>query len=279
MALGLKVKIVVPREQNPSRTSMIVTQYDCLALWIDGPTTLLTGFIGHSVMHSNARAIRIGVAIALFCIASGAFSADDEAQKQNDWIAIFNGKDLTGWVAEGASKFTDQEDRIKPVWSVQNGLLRCDGKGFGFLRFDTEVEDFIFHVEFRMGKDCNSGIGIRHLKYDMAKSTATRPSYSGYEIQLLDDSGKEASKTSTASLYRYVAPTANTVKPAGEWNSIDIECIGPKINVTLNGQLIQNVDQSQIEEIKNKPLKGYVSVQNHGKQIEFRNLKLRKIKN
>ncbi len=229
-------------------------------------------------MLSSFRVLRSGAAFALFGIATFAFPSDDDAQKQDNWIEMFNGKDLAGWVAEGVQEFKDKEDQTKPVWSVQNGLLRCDGKGFGFLRFDTEVEDFTYHLEFRMGKDCNSGIGIRHLKYDMAKSTATRPSYSGYEIQLLDDADKDASKTSTASLYRYVAPTANTVKPAGEWNSIDIECIGPKIRVTLNGKLIQDVDQSQIEEIKNKPLKGYVSVQNHGKQIEFKNLKLRKIK-
>lgn len=229
-------------------------------------------------MLSRFFVLRSGAAIALIGLATFAISADDEAQKQVDWIEMFNGKDLTGWVAEGVKEFKDKEGQMKPVWSAQNGLLRCDGKGFGFLRYDTEVDDFTYHLEFRMGKDCNSGIGIRHLKYDMAKSTATRPSYSGYEIQLLDDADKDASKTSTASLYRYVAPTANAVKPAGEWNSIDIECIGPKIRVTLNGKLIQDVDQSQIEEIKNKPLKGYVSVQNHGKQIEFKNLKLRKMK-
>ncbi len=107
---------------------------------------------------------------------------------------------------------------------------------------------------------------------------ATRPSYSGCEIQLLDDADKEPSKTSTASLYRYVAPTANSVKPAGQWNTIDIECAGPKIRITLNGKLIQDVDQTQVEEIKGKPLQGFVSLQNHGKLIEFRNLKLKKDK-
>ena len=257
---------------------MIVTQDDDLAMRIVSTHTSATVSLGVSLMLSSFRALRLGAVFALFGLATSAISADDEAQKQDDWIEMFNGKDLTGWVAEGIKEFKDKEDQTKPVWSVQNGLLRCDGKGFGFLRFETEVDDFTYHLEFRMGKDCNSGIGIRHLKYDMARSTATRPSYSGYEIQLLDDAAKDASKTSTASLYRYVAPTANTVKPAGEWNSIDIECIGPKIRVTLNGKLIQDVDQSQIEEIKSKPLKGYVSVQNHGKQIEFKNLKLRKIK-
>ena len=259
---------------------MIVPQNDKLAMRIvasNNSHTSSNQVIGDAVLHSHSRAL-IGAAIALICLAEFELSADDGTQKQAEWIEMFNGKDLTGWVAEGVREFSDKEGQVKPVWSAQDGILRCDGKGFGFLRFDTEVDNFAYHVEFRMGKDCNSGIGIRHQKYDMAKSTATRPSYSGYEIQLLDDANKEASKTSTASLYRYVAPTSNTVKPAGEWNSIDIECINSRIRVTLNGVLIQDVDQSQIDEIKNKPLKGFVSLQNHGKQIEFKSLKLKKIK-
>ena len=44
------------------------------------------------------------------------------------------------------------------------------------------------------------------------------------------------------------------VKEPGEWNAIDIECRGPRIKITLNGQLVQDVDQSTVEEIKNKPL-------------------------
>ena len=43
----------------------------------------------------------------------------------------------------------------------------------------------------------------------------------------------------------------------------------------LTGWVAEGVDQRQIDEIKDKPLKGFVSVQNHGKVIEFRNLRLK----
>jgi hypothetical protein len=132
------------------------------------------------------------------------------------------------------------------------------------------------HVEYRLTKGCNSGIGIRHAKY--TGRAETRPSYSGYEIQLLDDGGREPNKGSSASLYRYVAPKSLPVKKPGEWNTIEIECRGPKIKITLNGELIQDVDQSTIEEIKAKPLCGYVSVQNHGKTIDFRNIRLKDLR-
>jgi hypothetical protein len=91
---------------------------------------------------------------------------------------------------------------------------------------------------------------------------------------LIDD-GKAPSPTSNGSLYRYVAPKANALKPAGEWNEIEITCQGPRIKVVLNGTLIQDVDQSTIGLLKRKPLKGYVCMQNHGGRIEFKDVTIR----
>jgi hypothetical protein len=191
---------------------------------------------------------------------------------------MFNGTDLSGWVVEGTKEFAakdaKKDDPKTPIWTVKDGSIHCAGNGFGFLRYEREVADFVYHVEFKMSKGCNSGVGIRHTKF--TGPAATRPSFSGYEIQLLDDGAKKTTdKHSTASLYRYVAATKNAVKPAGEWNTIEIECRGPKIKITLNGEVVQDVDQSTIPEIKDKPLRGFVSVQNHGKAIEFKNLRLK----
>ena len=194
------------------------------------------------------------------------------AAAADDWTEMFNGKDLAGWVVEGSKDYKDG-DQQKPVWTVKDAMIACAGKGFGFLRYDKEYKDFVFHVEYRMSKGCNSGIGIRTVKF--TGPAKTRPSYASYEIQILDDAGKEPNKNSSGSLYRYVAATVNATKPAPEWNVMEIECRGPKIRITLNGQVIQDVDQSTIDAIKNKPLAGYLCVQDHGKPIEFRNLRVK----
>lgn len=190
-------------------------------------------------------------------------------------LVMFNGKNLDGWVAEGAKDYKDKKTgEVHPVWSVnKEGNLFCDGGGFGFLRYDgRRFSDFRFHVEFRMTKKCNSGIGIRTTKFDPKQSTATRPSFYSYEIQLLDDAGKKPDEHSTGSLYRYVAPSSNPGRPVGEWNAMDIECIGPRIRITYNGEKIIDVDQATIAQIKDKPLEGYLCLQNHGGKLEFRNI-------
>ena len=215
-----------------------------------------------------AQRVILGAAL-LACLAAAAPSGTTAPLPD-----LFNGRDLSGWVVEGTGQYNDG-DETRPVWSVKEGILTCAGKGFGFLRYDKEVSDFLFHAEYRLSPKGNSGIGIRTVRY--LGSFETRPSMAAYEIQLLDDAGKPPNTHSTGSLYRYVAPTANPVKPAPQWNTIEVECVGPRIRITINGQRVQDVDQTSVSTIKSKPLRGFVCLQNHGKSIEFRNVRLKKL--
>lgn len=209
--------------------------------------------------------------ITLLALALIGFSSDAPT------ISLFDGQSLRDWVAEGASEI-DRDGRKEPVWIVQDGMIVCRGKGFGFLRYkEREFDDFTLRLEFKMEPGCNSGIGIRTTAFDPKSSRATRPSFYSYEIQLYDEPGKPPSKTSVGSLYRYVAPKSNPLKPAGEWNRIEVTCDGPKIRIVLNGELIQDVDQSEHEELRDKPLRGYICVQNHGGNIEFRSIEVQEL--
>lgn len=188
---------------------------------------------------------------------------------------IFNGEDLTGWVAEGATEY-EEDGQTKPVWTVEDGLLVCQGKGFGFLRYDKPLSDFVLRLQYRMSPGCNSGVGIRAQAFD-PDNPDTRPSVSGYEIQILDDSDKPPTKHSSGSLYRYLAPAVNATRPAGAWNHLEVICLRDYICVILNGEVLHNFNQQAIEQLRDKPLSGFISVQNHGGRIEFRSIRLREL--
>jgi hypothetical protein len=221
-------------------------------------------------------------------------------QPETAFRDLFNGKDLTGWVVEGPAKLKEGA----PIWSVTpEGYIRATagkdefgGGGFGFLRYERQsFSDFILRVEYRFlpaGKGIesgNSGIGIRTIPFDRKQSRTTRPSYAAYEIQLLDDAGKPANKQSSGSLYRYIAPSSNPVKPAPEWNSVEITCTGPHIRITINGVQIVDVDQNTIEDLpaknkpkgipapKEKPLLGFIALQSHSGTVEFRKVQVREL--
>lgn len=225
--------------------------------------------------HSKSMFCLLAAVICGMC-ASNSFSADSSTASKDGFTAIFNGENLDGWVVEGTSTFKDG-DVEKPVWTVQDGLIHCAGKGFGFLRFEENYSDFELQLEYRQKPKSNSGIGIRYEKF--TGPAKTRPSFAGYEIQLLDDGDKPPDRTahSTGSLYRYVPPKASAAKPAGEWNKISIECRGPKIKIVLNDQVVQDVDQTTVPAIAKKPLKGHVALQNHGGEVDFRAVKIKKL--
>jgi hypothetical protein len=222
--------------------------------------------------------MRPAIVVALLLFTLRPTSAADK----DGWIELFNGKDLTGWVFDGPAEYKDKADgnKSKPLWTVEDGMIRTTGAAFGFLRYDKEFADFILHVEYRLVKEkgVNSGIGIRTQKYDAKVGAPSRPSFYSYEVQLLDDADKKPDKGSTGSLYRYVAPTKTAHKPAPEWNAVEIECIGPKIRINFNGTDTLVFDQSTDEKLKSKPLSGYVCLQSHSKEAEFRNVRIKALK-
>jgi hypothetical protein len=217
-------------------------------------------------------------------IGSAGYGQEPAQPKPTEWLELFNGKDLTGWVAEGKVEYKDKDTgQMLPNWSVRDGLIRCEGHGFGFLRYAKQkFTDFELQLEYRMlprGKSMgNSGIGIRVVPYDPKRDEQTRPSLTAYEVQLLDDAGRKPSKYCSGALYRYVAPKLIAVKPAPEWNQVTIRCVGPRITIAFNGTEVLSVDQSTIDEIRDKPLEGYICLQCHDTPIEFRHLKARLLK-
>lgn len=219
---------------------------------------------------------------SFFAAALQAVAAQDPIPTGNP-TPLFNGKDLDGWTVEGKGEYVDKSSgKTLPIWSVKDGNLYCDGNGYGFLRYNKqEFGDFGLTVDYRMispKKTCNSGIGIRTVPYDPKRGTETRPAGASYEIQLLDDAGTPPSKGGNASLYQHVAPKVNAAKPSPEWNTLEITCVGPQIKIRLNGELVIDYDQTTNDKTKDKPLKGYICLQNHGGKLEFRNLRVQELK-
>jgi hypothetical protein len=209
--------------------------------------------------------------LAALVVARGPVLASDKSGVET----IVRQNDLDGWQVDGTAQFDDKTGR-HPVWTVANGQVFCAGQGFGYLRYDKQLADFVVSLEFKAGPNTNSGIGLRGIKYS-EKDLNTRPSIAGFEVQILDDVGKQSTVDTSGALYRYIAPKKNAIRKAGEWNRLVITCRGPKIVVQLNGQTVQDFDQTSIPKTAHKPLSGYLSLQNHGGLIVFRNIRLKEL--
>lgn len=163
-------------------------------------------------------------------------------------ITLFNGKDLSGWHAQGANQ-----------WIVENGILRSPKSGSNLVS-DQTFTDFKLHIEFRYPKGSNSGVYLRGR----------------YEVQIADDKGKEPWKGYLGAIYGFLTPSAMVAKDAGEWQTYDITLIGRMVTLVANGvtvicnQEIPGMTGGAIDNLESEP--GPLLFQGDHGPIDFRNI-------
>jgi hypothetical protein len=189
------------------------------------------------------RALLVAIAVAPM-----GFAADPKQ--------LFNGKDLDGWQMVGPGRFV-----------VVDGALKTEG-GMGLLYYTREpfgncIVRVVFKTESARG---NSGVFIRLPEKPRDPWYAV---HNGYEVQI-EAGGDEWH--ATGSLYSLARTVQGHQKPAGEWNTMDIELRGQKTMVFLNGHKITDFDGNQpVPERKQwyepvrgpRPDVGYIGLQNH----------------
>lgn len=194
--------------------------------------------------------------LSLLALSALPLPAEDQEAKA---AALFNGKDLSGWVVMHEGD-----------WKVEDGVLvgrkgvkwTTDPKVSGsWLRSEKEYGDFIFSFEYAINEKGNSGVFLR-------SGLEENPAFTGHEMQILDDHGREKSEVwSTGALYDVVAAKKNMSKPPGEWNEVRIETDGPRVRIWMN-------DEQIVDYKSDRRMKGFLGLQNHDEHavVRFRNL-------
>jgi hypothetical protein len=194
-------------------------------------------------------------------------------EEAEGYTALFNGKDLSGWVGNKVDyKVVDQVILIDP-----------SGGGRGNLYTEKEYADFSFRFEFQLTPGANNGIGIRTpLEGDAA--------YVGMEIQVLDNTSPIYANLQPyqyhGSVYGVIPAKREFLRPVGQWNEEEIHIQGDRIRVTLNGTVI--VDGDLYEASKNgtidknehpglKRKSGHIGFLGHGSEVRFRNIRIKEL--
>lgn len=166
----------------------------------------------------------------------------------NEPVELFNGKDLTGWHAQGNNQ-----------WIVENGVLKSPKSGSNIMT-DKTFDDFKLHVEFRYPKGSNSGVYLRGR----------------YEVQIEDNKGMEPALDFVSAVYGFLMPSEIASKGAGEWEAYDITLIGRMVTITMNGKTV--INNQQIPGItggalnSNEGEPGPILFQGDHGPIEYRNI-------
>jgi len=181
------------------------------------------------------------------------------AELADGWLRLFDGRSLQGWTTLLADP---------GAWVVEDGALTCRGGGGAWLRTRRQFGDFRLRLEFRIAAKGNSGIFLR-------APLDGRASRFGMEMQIRGTQRQRVDDDTTGAIYAVLAPLVDAGKPAGEWNEVEITCLGPKVTIHINGQLVQNFDMDQVPKLKHRLRRGVIGLQDHGNKVSFRNIRIK----
>jgi len=198
------------------------------------------------------------------------------------WTQLFNGTDLTNW--KGVTKNEGFDNPIKRAaatpekrtemqtladadaklhWTVKDGVLCFDGKGFS-LGTAKAYADFEMWCDWRLlTQKGDSGLYLRGSP----------------QVQIWDAHNQW--KIGSGGLYNNQKNPSKALLIAdnqiGEWNTFYIRMIGEKVDVYLNGKCV--VDNVILENFWDRSIpifpKEQIELQCHGDPIEFRNIFIR----
>lgn len=197
---------------------------------------------------------------------------ETRAAEKGEWISLFDGKSLQGWV----QFLPDPNADPAKTWMVKDGVIHCTGNPVGYIRTDKKFGNYQLQLEWRWaGSPGNSGVLLHVQDKDEVWPKSI-------EAQLMHENAgdfwviggtdfEEHKKNASKEDDRRVPKRADcSEKKPGEWNQYDIWCEGDTIRVFVNGVLQNEAHKCTVTE-------GYIGLQSEGAPIEFRNIKLRKL--
>jgi len=206
--------------------------------------------------------------LSIFIVLMMAAAVTTNAQ---EWVELFNGKNLKGWEKlDGTAEYRVENGEVIGVSRIKTPNT--------FMATREVYSDFILEYEMKMDRGLNSGVQIRST----AKQADGKKRVNGYQVECDDhDSRPWAGGIYEEAARGWLYPMAYNMKAAkankrGEWNQVRVEAIGTSIRTYINGVSMANlVDAGRSE--------GFIALQVHGignnkelegKEIRWRNIRI-----
>jgi len=207
--------------------------------------------------------------------AKGQFMRDGTPIKVGEHIQLFNGKDTAGWKAFVPDLAKDGKDQLS-VWSVKDGVLCCAGRPIGYIQTEALYDNFILELEWRFDPakgEGNSGVLLRTIGDDTVWPKSMEAQLHSKNAGDFWNIGeyKAVTDAKRTNGRHTVKQHATNEKPLGEWNRYRIVVDGGRLELWVNG-LLQNVATDC------KVVPGWIALQSEGAFIEFRNIRLKKLR-
>ena len=218
--------------------------------------------------------------LIIVCLAAiTILSCESQPQPEN----LFNGIDLSGWHVDVPEM--EKDPNVENPFIVRNGILVSLGKPNGHLITDAVYQNYRLELQYRFAaQPGNCGV--------LVHASTPRALYSMFpqsiEVQMFHENAgdfwciaedisvpdmesrrgpRDQWGTMEGKKRRILNLTDGSENPAGEWNTMIIECLDNSIKVWLNADLVNHGFDCSAE-------KGQIAVQAEGTEVEFRKIQL-----
>jgi len=161
---------------------------------------------------------------------------------------------------------------MEDTWKVEDGVVICSGTPAGYLKTKEQYTNYLLVVEWRWSpttkKAGNSGVLLRQIEDDKVWPRCV-------EAQLMSERAGDFYNIGEFPMRgdpertkgRHTEHTHSNDYPVGEWNRYDILVSGDRVELHVNGQLL-NVATEVLE------VPGHICLQSEGTEIHFRTVDL-----
>jgi hypothetical protein len=258
------------------------------------------------------------IVVPLFALIGGLLSSAEEASPAEEaclaeveWVSLFNGKNLDGWVPKITGY--DLGDNFGNTFRVEDGLLKVsyekyeafDGK-FGHLHYEKPYSNYRLRLEYRFtGDQCKGGpgwatrnSGIMVHGEDPKLMTKDQDFPTSIEVQLLGGDGTNARPTGNLCtpgtnvvmdeklVKRHCTTSKSKTYHGEQWVTSEVEVRGNEvIRHLINGDKVLEYQKPQLDDrdahakslIKDGELMlsgGFISLQSESHPVEFRKIEI-----
>ena len=184
-----------------------------------------------------------------------------------EFVPLFNGRDLDGWVNVNCAPET---------WTVRDGMIVCTGIPTGVLRTNRHYENYVLELEWRhMKKRGNAGLFIHSDPVTALGQPFTR----SIEMQIMDGNAGDMFSIHGATMtpdkphprgWSRSLPSEDRMNPTGQWNHYRIESRSGTATLAVNGKVVtRGYDLN--------PRKGYICLESEGSEIHFQNIRIHEL--
>ncbi len=191
-----------------------------------------------------------------------------ERSTVEDWVKLFGGNDYKGWVAQ----FEQEGAVLADAFTVNNGVMICDGSPQGYIRTTNLFRDFELELEWRFDPGHgggNTGVLLRVVGEDKVwpKSVEVQlESGNAGDIWIIDGYPVTVDPSRTEGR-RTRRSRDGAELPLGQWNQASIRVADGVLTVSINGTEVNRATGLNTD-------LGKIALQSEGAHVEFRNIRI-----